>query len=185
MSRMSHLSVTIAGITRDLPIVQLKPGVSVALFDILDDVKLTEIAGIALAERIPRNVEMIVSVEGKSMALAHVVARETELPIVTIRKGKPKPYARNPVILKSATTITTGTPQEFWTERHKLDTLRGKEVAIVDDVASTGRTLEMLVNTIIEEGAGHFAGAFCVFTEGEVSKHPGVVALGHLPIFHD
>lgn len=180
--RFHHFVV--AGVTLDLPIVpSSKPGISIAVFDILDKVDQAEIFGVALAQRIPDSVEVIMSVEGKAMALAHVVAREKNKPLVTIRKGDPKPYAIGPVILKPATTITTGS-QKYWTESKKLSLLHGKKVAVVDDVVSTGNTLRMLIDTIISLGEGRFTSAYCVLTEGD-NPLKGVVALGHLPLFRD
>ena len=59
--------------------------------------------------------------------------------------------------------------------------LLGKRVAIVDDVISTGSTLQAMRDLMGRAGARVVAEA-AVFTEGDASQWKDVVALGHLPL---
>ena len=61
-----------------------------------------------------------------------------------------------------------------------VEKIRGKKVAIVDDVVSSGGTLHSL-RQIIEEVGGEVAAVVAVFTEGQ--ERPEVTALGHLPLY--
>jgi adenine phosphoribosyltransferase len=60
--------------------------------------------------------------------------------------------------------------------------VRGKRVALVDDVISTGSTLEGMRKVMDLAGAGIVAEA-AVFTEGDPSDWKHIIALGHLPLF--
>jgi adenine phosphoribosyltransferase len=60
--------------------------------------------------------------------------------------------------------------------------IRGRKVVIVDDVISTGSTLQGM-RMIIEKAGGAVTATTAVFTEGERAKWKDIIALGHLPIF--
>ena len=164
--------------TRDLPVVEVAPDVSVALFNMLGDTDVTEAAGKALARMIPAEVSVLVTPEVKALGLAHVISRESGLPYVVIRKTV-KPYMVEPVA-REVVSITTGKPQLLVLDGFDVPKLKGHKVAIVDDVVSSGGTLESLRQIITEVG-GEVAAVIAVFTEGQ--ERPEVTALGHLPLF--
>jgi adenine phosphoribosyltransferase len=174
---MSTYSVTVGGETRDLPIVDVGP-VSVALLNLLGDTRLTEAAAEALALRVPDGVEVLVTPEVKAVPLAHALSVRTGLPYVVVRKTR-KPYMVG-AIARTVHSITTGTPQDLVVDGADVPRLRGKRVAIVDDVVSTGGTLTSLTDLLHEVGA-RVVGTMVVFTEGD--PRDDVVALGHLPLF--
>ena len=183
-ARPSHWTTWIGEHQRRLPIVEVKLGIWVALFNIQDDVLLAETAGKMIVKRcLPPGTERLVTVEGKATALAHVVARESGLPLLTLRKGEPKPYAQDPVICDDMTgSITSQRRQRFWCEREVLLALAGKQVSFVDDVVSTGATLSVVAEVVERLGKGRLASTVCVFEEG--AAHPGVISLcGTLPLF--
>lgn len=164
--------------TRDLPVVEVAPGVSVALFNMLGDAEVTEAAGVELARRLPAGIEVLVTPEVKALSLAHVISRETGLPYIVIRKTQ-KPYMVRPVA-REVVSITTGKPQLLVMDGADVEKVRGRKVAIVDDVVSSGGTLASL-SEIIGEVGGQVAAVVAVFTEGQ--ERPEVTALGHLPLF--
>ena len=170
--------VKVGNVERDLPIVEVAPNVSVALFNMLGDTEVTEAAGKALAQLIPAGVEVLVTPEVKALSLAHVISRESGLPYIVIRKTQ-KPYMINPVA-REVVSITTGKPQLLVLDGQDVPTIKGHKVAIVDDVVSSGGTLHSL-QQIIEEVGGEVAAVIAVFTEGQ--ERPEVTALGHLPLF--
>jgi adenine phosphoribosyltransferase len=55
-------------------------------------------------------------------------------------------------------------------------------VLLLDDVVSTGSTLEGMRKVMTLAGAKVAAEA-AVFTEGDPSQWKGIIALGHLPLF--
>lgn len=170
--------VQIGSVRRDLPIVPVAPTVKVALFNMLGDTEVTEAAGIELARRLSPEVDVLVTPEVKAVSLAHVISRESGKPYIVIRKTQ-KPYMVGP-IAREVVSITTGKPQLLVLDGLDVERIRGKKVAIVDDVVSSGGTLHSLTQ-IIEEVGGTVAAVVAVFTEGQ--QRPEVTALGHLPLF--
>lgn len=168
----------IAGVRRELPIVQVGPDVAVALLNLLGDTELTEAAAEALAQRLPQEVEVLVTPEVKAVPLAHALSRITGKPYVVARKTE-KPYMINPVS-RQVLSITTGKPQLLVLDGADVPLIRGKKVAIVDDVVSTGSTLAGL-RELIESVGGEVVAVLAVFTEG--TPRQDVIALGHLPLF--
>lgn len=168
----------IAGVRRELPIVQVGPGVAVALLNLLGDTELTEAAAEALAEKLPSGVEVLVTPEVKAVPLAHALSRITGIPYVVARKTE-KPYMINP-ISREVLSITTGKPQLLVLDGADVPLIKGRKVAIVDDVVSTGSTLKGL-RELIEDVGGEVVAVLAVFTEG--TPRQDVIALGHLPLF--
>ena len=162
---------------RDLQVVNVG-AVSVALLNLLGDTTLTEAAAAELARRIPPDVETLVTPEVKAVPLAHAISVRTGIPYVVARKTE-KPYMVG-AVKKTVTSITTGKPQELVIDGADIERLRSKRVAVVDDVVSTGGTLQGLRDLLTEVGAQVVA-TLAVFTEG--SERSDVVALGHLPLY--
>jgi adenine phosphoribosyltransferase len=158
--------------------VQVGPDVAVALFNMLGDTEVVEQAASELAKRMPAGVDTLVTPEVKAVPLAHALSRLTGKPYVVARKTE-KPYMINPVS-RTVISITTGKPQLLVLDGADVPLIRGKRVAIVDDVVSTGSTLKGLSDLIGEVG-GQVAAVMAVFTEG--SPREDVIALGHLPLF--
>jgi len=162
---------------RDLQIVNVGE-VSVALLNLLGDTLLTETAADELVKRIPHGVQTLVTPEVKAVPLAHAMSVRSGLPYVVARKTE-KPYMVG-AVRKTVTSITTGRPQDLVIDGADIEKLRGRKVAIVDDVVSTGGTLHGLIDLLSEVGAEVVA-TLVVFTEGDVRDD--VVALGHLPLY--
>jgi len=171
--------IEIGGIFRDLPVREVAPGVRVALFNILGDWELAEAAGKALVARIPAGVEALVMPDGKAVALLHVMGRESGLPTFVARKEK-KPYMAEPVSRIAYRSITTDREQALFLSADDAVRLSGKKALIVDDVVSTGGTLDAMRSLMAAVGA-EVAGVAAVLTEG--GSRPDVDALGDLPLF--
>jgi adenine phosphoribosyltransferase len=171
-------AITIGSEHRELPIIEVGPGVSVALLNLLGDTALTEEAGRILAERLPANVDVLVTPEVKAVPLAHVISRYTGKPYIVARKTQ-KPYMQVPVT-REVMSITTGKPQLLVLDGPDVEKIKGQRVAIIDDVVSTGGTLRSL-SSLINDIGGHTVATLAVFTEGD--ERPDVIALGHLPLY--
>jgi adenine phosphoribosyltransferase len=171
-------SVTIGAITRELPIITVAPGVSVALLNLLGDTELTEAAGQLLAEKLPANIDVLVTPEVKAVPLAHVISRITGKPYIVARKTE-KPYMSAPVT-REVLSITTGKPQLLVVDGFDVPKIKGHNVAIIDDVVSTGGTLRSL-GALMRDIGGNVAATLAVFTEGD--ERDDVIALGHLPLY--
>lgn len=169
--------VRIGAVERDLKVVDVG-GVSVALLNMLGDTELTEAAAEELARRMPAGIDVFVTPEVKAVPLAHSLSRITGIPYVVARKTE-KPYMVDSVS-RTVLSITTGKPQDLVVDGADVERIRGRRVAIVDDVVSTGGTLAGL-RELLEEIGGDVVATLVVFTEGD--ERDDVVALGHLPLF--
>jgi len=179
MTRETY-TVKIAGLTRHLPLFEVAPGVRIALFNMLGDTEVVETSAKALAKRLPKDAQVLLTAEAKSIPLAHALAVETALPYVVLRKSY-KPYMGDAISAETL-SITTGEPQTLYLDEKDRALIKGKNVVIVDDVISTGSTLQGM-RLIIEKAGGQIVATAAVFTEGERARWKDIIALGHLPIF--
>ncbi len=175
--------IDIAGIHRELELFEIKPGLKIAILNILGDVELVQACAKALAEKLAdTDYDVLVTAEAKSIPVAHALAVETGKPYVILRKAY-KPYMGE--ALQSETlSITTGKPQTLYLDEKDRDLINGKRVVIVDDVISTGSTLQGM-RLILEKAGGEIAAEAAILTEGERAKWSDIISLGHLPVFSD
>ena len=78
-------------------------------------------------------------------------------------------------------SITTGKAQEFYLSKHDADLIKGKKVAIVDDVISTGASLEGL-ETLVQKAGGIITKKLFVLAEGKAKDRPDVNYLATIPL---
>ena len=81
-------------------------------------------------------------------------------------------------------SITTGQPQTLILDEKDCDLVNGKKIVIVDDVISTGSTLQGM-RMILDKAGANVVAETAILTEGEKSQWLQIIALGHLPIFTD
>ena len=178
--RETH-AVDVAGVTRDLPLFEVAPGVRIAILNILGDTELVRAAAGALAERIgPLQPDVLVTAETKSIPLVHELSARLDRPYVVLRKEY-RPYMGDALQVETH-SITTGRPQTLYLDEKDRDLLRGKRVVVVDDVISTGSTLEAM-RKVVEEAGGDAVAEAAIFTEGDKAKWDDIIAVGHLPVF--
>ena len=171
--------VEIGAIHRELPLFEVAPGVTIAVFNMLGDVEAVEAAATALAERMPAEAEVLITPEAKSIPLAHALAVRTGLPHVVLRK-KIKAYMGE-VITAETRSITTGSLQTLHLDEKDRRLVHGHGAILLDDVVSSGSTL-IAMRSILEQTGGREVGVMAVFTEGDAERWKDVIALGHLPV---
>ncbi len=173
--------VEVAGVKRNLPLFEVKPGLKIAVLNILGDTELVEAAAEALAVKLaPLDYDLLVTAEAKSIPLAHALSVRTRMPYVVLRKSH-KPYMGDAVRAETL-SITTGAPQTLYLDEKDRALVAGKRVVLVDDVISTGSTLQGMRLVMAHAGAEVVAEA-AIFTEGERAQWENILALGHLPVF--
>jgi adenine phosphoribosyltransferase len=178
VERTTH-RVEIAGLSRDLPLFEVAPGVQIAVLNILGDADVVAAAAEELARKLASvEHDALVTAETKSVPLVYHLALVSKKPWVVLRKQY-KPYMGDAI---SATTnsITTGAEQTLYLDEKDQALVRGRRVVLVDDVISTGSTVEGMRELMGAVDAEVVAQA-AIFTEGD--ERDDVVALGHLPVF--
>lgn len=180
-NRHETYTVEVAGLQRDLRLFEIKPGLKIAILNILGDTEFVQVCARELAERLSNvDYDLLVTAEAKSIPLAHALSVETKKPYVVLRKSY-KPYMGD--ALKAETlSITTGQPQILILDEKDIELVKGKKVVILDDVISTGSTLQGMRMVLDKAGASVVADA-AIFTEGDRAQWMHIISLGHLPLF--
>jgi adenine phosphoribosyltransferase len=173
--------VEIEGVERDLPLFEIAPQVRIAVFNLLGDTEVVEAAAAGLARLLARvDADALVTAETKSVPLVYELARTMDKPWVVLRKQY-KPYMGHTVEAETV-SITTGHPQTLHLDEKDRRLVEGKSVVLIDDVISTGSTLDGM-REVVRKAGGSVAAEAAVFTEGDSGQVEGIVSLGHLPLF--
>lgn len=173
-------AVEIAGVKRELRLMEVAPGVRIAVLNILGDTELTQAAARALARQLPASAEYLVTAEAKSIPLAYALSVESKLPYIVLRKSY-KPYMGNALSAETL-SITTNMSQTLYLDERDRTAILGKRVVLVDDVISTGSTLQGM-RLIMQKAGAEVVAEAAILTEGDRAKWTSVIALGHLPVF--
>jgi adenine phosphoribosyltransferase len=181
MTERQTYPVEIAGLKRELPLFEVKPGLRIAILNILGDTELVQACAKALGEQLKKiNYDALITAEAKSIPLAYALSVETKKPYIVLRKAY-KPYMGD-ALRAETLSITTGEPQILILDEKDRETIKGRKVVIVDDVISTGSTLQGM-RMIIEKAGAKVAAEAAIFTEGERAQWTHILSLGHLPLF--
>lgn len=178
---MEFYNVDIAGRKEDLPVLEIGKGLKIAFFNLHGAQDLTEYCGRELAKRVKETgAEVVITAESKGLQLAHCVARELGQAFYAVARKSKKLYMQDGI---SATvkSITTANEQTLYLSKHDVELIKGKKVAIVDDVISTGGSLLGLEKLIAQTDAEIVCKAF-VLAEGDAKDRKDIVYLGTIPL---
>ena len=140
--------LNVAGVTRQLPIIQIAPNLAIASFVILGDCELVTAAAPLLAEKLPQ-VDYLVTAEAKGIPLVQELSRLLGLPYYIVARKSVKPYMEQP---------------------------------LVDDVISTGESLQAIERLVEKAGAQVVARA-AILAEGDAANRDDILFLEPLPLF--
>ncbi|HEY9152437.1 MAG TPA: phosphoribosyltransferase family protein [Anaerolineales bacterium] len=183
MSDYETYSIEIAGLKRKLRLFQIKPGLRIAILNILGDTELVQACAKELNKQL-KNIkfDLLVTAEAKSIPLAYALSVVTKKPYVILRKTY-KAYMGDALTAETL-SITTGEPQTLILDEKDRKLMKGKKIILVDDVISTGSTLQGM-RMIAEKAGAKVVKEAAILTEGERSKWDDIISLGHLPLFTD
>ena len=179
-SRATH-RVEIEGVVRDLPLFEVAPKLRIAVFNLLGDTEVVEAAAAGLARRLADvDADALMTAETKSVPLVYELARRMKHPWVVLRKQY-KPYMGETVDGRDRLDHDRP-PPDAPSGREGQALVEGKGVVLVDDVISTGSTLDGM-RDVVRQAGGRVVAEAAVFTEGDAGAGRGIVSLGHLPLF--
>ncbi len=181
MEQRTYL-VDINGYKEVLPVLPLPNGISICFFNLHGNNLLTEHCGKELAKEL-KGCDVILTAESKGLQLSHVISRELNQQYYAVCRKSKKLYMQDG-IETTVKSITTGHEQTLYLSKHDADLLKGKKVAIVDDVVSTGGSLLGLEEIVRIAGGIIYKKAF-VLAEGDAKDRDDIVYLASIPVFTD
>lgn len=176
-----HHTMTIAGVTRDLPICKVSDDLYIGAFVIFGDVELTVNSARALLEKAPEY-DYMISAEAKGIPLIHEMARQSGQNKYFLARKAPKLYMSG-VFDVTVNSITTAKEQHLYLDTADAELMRGKRILIVDDVISTGESLAA-IEKLVNAAGGIVCGRMAILAEGDAQNRDDIIYLEKLPVFH-
>ena len=173
--------MTVAGLKRELPICKVNDNLYIAGFVIFGDQELTVACARELLAKAPEY-DYIITAEAKGIPLAHEMARQSGAAKYFLARKGPKLYMTG-VFESSVKSITTAKEQKLYLDTADAALMKGKKILIVDDVISTGESLQAL-EALVEKAGGIIAGRMAVLAEGDAQDREDLIYLEKLPLFH-
>ena len=171
--------MTIAGLERHLPLCKVTDDLYIAGFIMFNDVEITKACATELLAQAP-DFDVMITAESKGIPLAYEMSRQSGKPYIVARKGV-KLYMRD-AIMVHVKSITTSGVQTLCLGKDEKDLMEGKRILIVDDVISTGESLNAL-EQLVDAVGGKIVGKFAVLAEGEAAERKDIKFLEYLPLF--
>ena len=175
-----YYTLEVAGVTRQLPIMQVSDTLCIASFVILGDCEIVTKSAPLIEERLPQ-VDYIVTAEAKGIPLVHELCRLRNLPYYIVARKSVKPYMSKP-LTDEVVSITTQKKQTLCLDGKDALLLKGKRVAIVDDVISTGESLSA-IERLVEKAGGEIGAKAAILAEGDAARREDIIFLEELPLF--
>jgi adenine phosphoribosyltransferase len=170
----------VAGVERDLKLCPIGENLNIGAFILFGDVELTERCAEELYKRAPEH-DVMLTAESKGIPLIHAMCRLSGKNRYVLARKSVKLYMSD--VLKCETkSITTGHVQTLYIDGADAEYMKGKKVLIVDDVISTGGSLESLENLVRQSG-GEIVGKMTILAEGDAIGREDIVYLEELPLF--
>jgi len=182
-----------------LPIVRARQDLHIASFVLIDNYDLVKKLSAVLARQVAKyDPDYLLCVEAKSLPLTYAICdclndlhhkrgRRTKVRFVVVRKSK-KVYMKSPysVTMKS---ITSRGQQKLFINRSDVAKLRKQRFVLIDDVISTGSTVNSLLRLLKRVRLNPSAVCTVLF-EGETGPEKvnfpyknKIHALGRIPLY--
>lgn len=175
-----YYTLEVAGVTRQLPIMQVSDSLCIASFVILGDCEIVTKAAPLIEAKLPQ-VDYIITAEAKGIPLVHELCRLRGLPYYIVARKSVKPYMSKP-LTDEVVSITTQKKQTLCLDGKDAMLLNGKRVAVVDDVISTGESLSA-IERLVEKAGGNIVARAAILAEGDAAKRDDIIFLEELPLF--
>lgn len=173
-------TLEVAGVTRQLPIIPIADDLSIASFVILGDTELVTAVAPLLAEKI-KQVDVLITAEAKGIPLIHEISRIMQMKKYYVARKSIKPYMETPIV-NEVESITTQKKQVLCLDGADAREIAGKRVAIIDDVISTGKSLQAIEDLVVQAG-GIVVARAAILAEGNAALRNDILFLEELPLF--
>ena len=177
---MKTYTLHVAGLTRELPVIKLSYDLSIASFVILGDTEIVRKTAPIIAKKLPE-VDFIVTAEAKGIPLAYEISKVLNLNEYVVARKSVKAYMEEPIEVE-VNSITTTNSQKLYLNNQDAKKIKGKRIALVDDVISTGQSLKAL-ERLVEKAGGKVLAKAAILAEGDAKDRKDIVFLEALPTF--
>lgn len=177
---MEHYDLEVCGLKRELPFVKLLDGTAYASFVVISDTELIEKAGKELAA-FANGAEIILTIEAKGIALAYEISKQLHMKEFVVVRKSVKSYVKS-FIQDAVHSITTEGNQDIFLDETDAEKLKGKKVAIVDDVISKGESLAA-AERLVQKAGGEVCSRLAILAEGKAAERTDITFLQKLPLF--
>jgi adenine phosphoribosyltransferase len=155
-------------LTARLPLIKVNDEFHIYSFDMMGRHLWNATAAASLAKRINQAgipFDILLTAEAKAIGLTEQLAGLFGHDDYVVLRKSQKVYMRNPAVV-DVKSITTENLQHFYLDEQRFPLLVGKRVCVVDDVVSTGGTLEAFCQLSQQVGFEIVCIA-CALLEGE------------------
>ena len=173
--------MNIAGCERNLPLCKVTDDLYIGAFVMFGDVELTKACARELLKLTPEH-DIMITAESKGIPLLYEMARQNNENNYLIARKSAKLYMEE-VCSVHVKSITTERVQTLYLDKKDMDFMKGKRVVIVDDVISTGESLNAVEN-LVKMAGGNIVGKLAVLAEGVAASRKDIQFLNYLPLFN-
>ncbi|MDR1440265.1 MAG: adenine phosphoribosyltransferase [Clostridiales bacterium] len=170
----------------DLPLVHVNGDFYIYAFDMMGQRIWNQVSARSLVARLKEasaDFDILLTAEAKAIGLTEEMAGLIGHDEYVVLRKSLKAYMRNPAVV-DVKSITTESLQHFYLSEQRFPALVGKRVCVVDDVVSTGGTLEAFFRLAGQVGF-QIAYIACALTEGERRDSfngAPLFSLDHIPL---
>ncbi|MCL2255619.1 MAG: adenine phosphoribosyltransferase [Firmicutes bacterium] len=177
---MKHRQITILGETRSLPISKIG-NIEIAGFDSVGDMQIilkvakelhSQIIEVACVGR----PHIIITTELKGLPLSQELARLLNIDYLVLRKSE-KVYMGECICLKGE-SITSG-ESNYYLSKTNFEKMKNKNILFVDDVFSTGKTMETILELAKQTNANLISAFFILREQMDGQDNDKVVKFSH------
>lgn len=178
---MNTYRLEVAGITRELPLVNISDDLQIASFVILGDTEIVAKSAPLLAAKLPE-ADILVTAEAKGIPLVYEISKHLDMKEYVVARKSIKPYMKNPLV-SEVVSITTQKSQTLCLDEDDVRRIKGRRVIVIDDVISTGESIRALEDLVAEAG-GNVVARAAILAEGESAERDDITFLEKLPVFN-
>lgn len=178
---MQFYELDFFGIKRKLPITYISRDKRIANVNIVGDIEMVEKAGDKFCKLLKKyDFDYIVSPSIKVSNLVHNLALRFRQKRYIIMRKSVKGYMIEPTIERPGKRFPKHV-KKLVLNRSDAELIRGKRVVIIDDVVSTGSTME-LTKKLLEKADSEVVFRGAIFKQGEREIAQDIFYLAQLPI---
>ena len=176
-------SMEIAGLRRDLPLCRVSDDLYIAAFICFGDAEITVKCAEEMLKLLPEgSYDYLFTAEAKGIPIIHEMARQSGAKKYFVARKGPKNYMPSPLSVNDQSITTKGT-QKLYIGSDDAELIRGKRIAIVDDVISTGGSLRAMEELVLLAG-GTVTARVAALAEGPAAERKDIFFLEALPLFN-